>query len=131
MDNGSGNGLSVITLGRRGRRAVRLDEGFPEVVLDVVLVANQWVARDQAFRDAEGKVPPERAQEFYGAAWEFAAETLQLGPRAPELSLADALHFLKVITDEAQALRGFFEPASGGGPSSRGSTELTFSQEEG
>jgi hypothetical protein len=124
------NGEPVITLGRKGRRVVRLDEGFPEVTLDVVLLSNQWVARDAEFRDAEGKVDPGRARDFYDAAWQFAAEALQLGGRAAELSLADALHFLKVLTDEAQALKGFFEPASGGGPPSRASTELTFSAED-
>ncbi len=44
-----------------------------------------------------------------------------------KLSLAGALTFLKVITEEADRLRVFFEPKSPGGPSSRGNTELTFS----
>ena len=44
-----------------------------------------------------------------------------------KLSLAGALTFLKVITEEADRLRVFFEPKSAGGPSSRGNTELTFS----
>jgi hypothetical protein len=133
MSEGNGNGMGALVLGRHGMLRVQYSDEvdpatgqpkYPVVSLDVVHVANQWADVDRSLRDENGKVPPERLGDWNMACWQFAKEALQ----APDLSMADALHFQKVITDEGMKLRRFFEPASSEEPSSREGTELTFSE---
>ena len=103
----------VIKLGRKGKRKLQYDDGSPVVEVDVVACANQWALIDDGFRQ-EGEVPRERREEFYTAAWQFARGHLQV----EDISLADALHFLKVVTEEAEALQGFFAVKRPAAPSS-------------
>jgi hypothetical protein len=124
------NGERVITVGRRGRRKFRYDDdGAAAVELDVIEVNDAWMQIDREYRDGKtGAVAPERLPEMYDSARVFCAELLKLpktGEGSP--STADALHFLKLVTDEANALRPFFEPATPDEQSSRPRIELDFS----
>ncbi len=119
------NGIPVIRIGRKGRRLIAFGEGEPFEV-DVVGVANAYTDVVRAFHDDNGRVPPERNQELNGAALEFVK---QISGQA-DLSMAEALEFLKVITEEQEKLKGFFALKSEGAPPSPASSELIFSTEK-
>ena len=107
-----------------------------------------WGELDRQFRDEEGKIPPDKIHAVNTAAYQFVRD-LAVNLSYPEMSkdgekqraeysaklsremsVADALHFLKVIRDESDALLPFFRPKSETTQSSQESTELIFSTEK-
>jgi hypothetical protein len=116
------NGERIIPIGRKGFRLFALGDGEPKKV-DVVAVHGQWADIDAAFRDKEGNIPPDQVAAARQAAWAFARDVLE----APDISLAEAYEFLKLLTDEVNELQDFFVPKSRDGQSSREPTTVRFS----
>lgn len=123
MVENNGNGDGILRIGSHGKVKMRYDDSTEIVTIDVIHAWNSWAAIDEKFRDKDRMVPAEQAQEWNLAVYQFACEML----KAPEMSMTDAMHFLKVLREEADKLKVFFEIKSADEPSSRESTELTFS----
>ena len=121
----STNGARIIKIGAKGLLTFQLERDPPvgPFTIDVVHVYEQWRQIDRNFRDPEGQVAPLQQLEFSETAMRFFCEISQTSP----VTLAEAMHFLKLLADEVTALQDFFVPASRSAPSSPGSTELTFS----
>lgn len=121
----SENNGDVIRVGRKGRRSFAFGETGEPFSLDVIEVNNEWSQIDGDFRDAEGKVPRDKLPELHAALWRFVRDKA----KTEEITLAEAMEFMKCITEEAMRLKAFFtvksvekEPSS---PES--STTLNFS----
>ncbi len=122
------NGQRVIRIGRKGRRLFAFGEEGKPFEVDVVALHSEWVNVDRTFRDDKGDVPPERLLEMNRTALEFVvAVGQQVGVDLADISLAEALEFIKEITEEVHRLRGFFVPKFSEGPSSAESTQVNFS----
>lgn len=119
------NGKDILKVGRRGIRKLQYEDGCEVVELDVIHVSNQWAEIDASFRNDKGEVPLDKSQNYFAAQVGFVRELLKIDEKV-QVSIADALHFIKLITDETEALKPFFEPKTAAGPSSRSSTEVTF-----
>lgn len=119
-----GNGDGVIRIGRKGKKKIALGDGEPRD-LDIVDVSNRWSEIDRSFRDADFKIPSERIAEANEAAYAFVMGIFE----DASITRAEALEFLKIITEEAAKLSDFFTVKSGSvEPSSQESTTtLRFS----
>jgi|SRR6185312_3736117 len=125
MSEHNGNGQDILKVGKIGLRRFQYEESSEVVTVDVIHVSNLWTSIDRAFRDDKNEVPVEKLNDFYNAAVRFAAETLQVDEA--QMSKASALHFLKMMDDEAEALKPFFLPKSAVRPDLPEKTEVTFS----
>ncbi len=140
-----GNG--IIKFGGRGRRKFQIGEVVFEV--DVIAAHNRWIGIDRTFRNEDGSMPPAKLDEANEAALLFTRlliisavknvpfeeagkvnllESSELVACMKSLTIADALEFLKLLTDQGTELLPFFLPKSPGERSSPGSTgPLSFS----
>jgi hypothetical protein len=118
------NGTEIIKVGSRGLRKFQFDEESEIVILDVLHIATLWSEIDRSFRDDKGALVAGRTIEHMDKAVEFAAELLKV--EKDKLSKADAFHFLKLIDDEGEKLKPFFEPASAVRPSSSAGSDVTY-----
>ncbi len=119
----SANGVEVIRIGRKGKRSFALGDG-PPVEIDVVKTYNAWLDIDRSFRDEKGELPPLKRGELDLAAWQFTAALFH----TEDLTLAEALEFLKHVSVVTRELSAFFVLPTAAEPSSPESTELTFSE---
>lgn len=120
MSEANGNG--ILRIGRKGKRQIQIGDG-PVVEVDIVGVSNQWIEIDRGFRNDKGDVDAAQLAPRNTAGWNFVRQTMS----QPDLSLAEALEFLAVITKEGIALRSFFVVKSDDAPSSPASSELIYS----
>ncbi len=118
----SENGHQVIRIGRKGRQWYAIGDGEP-FEIDVVAVHGQWVEIDRQFRDDNGEMPAEQFPEANKCAWQFVHEL----SGTKDLTLAEALEFIRNITEEVLKLKDFFAVRSSEKQSSPESTELRFS----
>lgn len=123
--NGQANG-EIITIGRHGLRKMRYDESTEAVEIDVIHAANQWNEAIERFLDDKGEIKKEERAAYYDQAVQFARDMLKV-PAEVNITIASALHFLKVITDEGDALKPFFEPKSSAASSSAEKPEVIYS----
>jgi hypothetical protein len=121
-----GNGEAIIIVGKKGLKKFRYDENTPAVEIDVIHVGNQWATIDAPFRDESGKVPIEKYEVHMAAAVKFIRELLQI-PETENVSSASAMHFLKLLQDEAEALKPFFAPKSAEERSSPTNLDVRYS----
>lgn len=139
----SGNG--VIRIGKKGLRKFAFgdDDSAPIIEVDVVNVHDELVELDWKYRDAEGKLLPDKSREHRTARFEFVKglilETMKVASLekqhalkkvADDLTLAEALEFERYITEETARLKDFFAPATGNGQSPPGSSvgAVTYSE---
>lgn len=125
------NGRDILKVGRMGRRWFSFGDDEP-FELDVVVVYNQWTDIDAALRDDKGQMSRESMTQLNRAAFDFVRQIAGYPRQRPDgapsdLTLAEALAFLKMLTDEMEKLTSFFVPESRKGPSSPVSTELISS----
>ncbi len=128
MTESNGHSPKVFTIGRKGLARFQMadEDGKllgPPIELDVVAVQNLWAEIDRGFRDEKGEVPPERIAEMTQALWGFARQMLQ----CDTLTLTNANEFLKYFTEEGNRLARFFKIDLPDAPSSRASTDVTYS----
>ncbi len=124
----SENGHQVIRIGRKGRKLFAFGEEGKPFEVDVVALHSEWVNVDRTFRDEKGDVPSDRLLEMNKTALEFVmAVGRQVDVDLSDISLAEALEFIKEITEEVHKLKDFFVPKFSDAPSSPESTELRFS----
>lgn len=101
----------IIRIGTKGRKQFAFGDDEPFTV-DVIDVSNRWAAIDSEFRqlDSNGQlvVPPAQMLPLNDACWNFVREISGCG----NISKAEAIEFMKHITDEANALQDFFSPKS-------------------
>lgn len=127
MSEGNGNGDGVIRVERRGLRKFALGD-MPPKEIDVTHAYSEWCRVDRQYRGADGRVPPEKAAELNEMAIKFARDMLLDAGSQADVNLTEALTFLRLLTEEAEKLSGFFAPPTSGGPSSPGRTAVTFSE---
>ncbi len=120
-----GNGIPILNITRKGTATFQFEGGRPFKV-DLVLVANDWLEVDRAFRDDKGDVPNDRLRELNHAAWAFVNEFAKQSG-VENLTMTEALQFLAMMNAEAEKLKVFFAPASPEQPSSRENITLTLS----
>lgn len=111
-----GNGDGIIVVGKKGLRKFRYDDKTPPVEIDVLLVSNKWYEIEQLFT-VDNTIPVENYERRFNAAVDFVKEILQI-PEQENVSYTSAMHFIKLLNDEAEGLKSFFEPKSGAGRSS-------------
>jgi hypothetical protein len=105
-----GNGDGVIRIGRKGTIKVALGDGEP-FEFDAIAAQNQWRKIDDGFRNEEGEIIPERRDDYYYAVVDFAtamSKTEKCPDGTPNITLAEGLEFLKVVTVECNRLKDFF-----------------------
>lgn len=129
MTSGNGDDMPHFVLGKRGRICVQYAKGFPEKILDVMVLSNQWHDIDRSFRDENNQVPADRVGDLQTAALSWFQRVLEV-PDDAGATWAEANHLIALITAESRKLQDFFESVSGIAPVSRASTELTFSDQE-
>src|SRR5258708_4515331 len=98
------NGEPILKIGRKGRLKIAVGDGAP-VEIDVIGVQSAWLEIDRMFKDGSGKVPPEKWNQLNQEIWNFARGILQV----EDMSLTEALEFMRIVTEKAVELRGFFE----------------------
>lgn len=101
QDNG------VIRIGTKGRKKFAFGDGQPFLV-DVVDLSNKWAAIDTAYREPDGTVAPSKMLALNNDLWNFVREETGV----MDISKAEAIEFMKHVTDEATALSDFFVPKS-------------------
>lgn len=123
----NGNGKppegEILFIGRKGLKWFALSRETEPVQLDVILVNNAWIDLHRSFCNDKGVVPAEQVEQLNQATLQFAMSALG----ADDVNLAEALHFINLLGQEAKKLAVFFGDESSDEPSSRESTELTFS----
>jgi hypothetical protein len=135
-----GNGVverPVIRIGRKGKMRVAIGETGEPFEFDVIVTSQQWWDMDGTFRDEDGKLPRDKWLAHRYAAWAFVMELSGArkgtdgkwsGGKCPDLTVAEALEFLKHLDAEVDRLQSFFERASKDEPSSpESTTTLHFS----
>lgn len=123
-----GNGSSgILKIGERGRLKCQFGDR-PLFEVDVIALHSSFNALQASFRDAEGKIAAERAQELNQEIWRFVLAASAGTIDEKDLSLSMALEFLKGISEEAQRLSDFFLPRSSAKPSSAERTTAIFSE---
>lgn len=121
----SENGRKIFKIGGKiGTRTFQFDDASPKVDLDVIHVSNQWFEIDAQFRNPDGKIDESRLMARADEAVRFAQELLQ----AKEMDKASAFHFIKLIDDEVEALKPFFEPKSAAKRDSPENSKVIFSE---
>ena len=143
MADGSSNGQGsgVIKIGRMGKRKLQFEGSDIVFELDVIRTGNRWAEIDGKFpHDPNGRITPEHLDAVTLQAIAFVQEIIvgsvgadrqaEVATLAQSISGADAFHFIKLITDEAEELKPFFTPKSAAARSSPESTEVTFSTEK-
>jgi hypothetical protein len=129
VSQGNGNKAGPLRLGRHGKKVMQYDEGYEEVLVDLVAVANELSLIDRQFI-LPGETPaldPERLQERTAALTAFARAVLKVPEEDAHFSAADALHFQTLILEEATKLRPLFERSSSGESPSPGRSRVTYS----
>jgi hypothetical protein len=123
MSPSSENGIPILKIGRKGKMRLAFGDGQP-FEIDVIGVNAAWSAIDNQFRDDKGQIPREKLAELHSEAWNFVRGL----SKQDDLSLAEALEFLRVITEEGEKLKGFFEIKSSAKPSSPERTTAIYSE---
>ncbi len=116
-----GNGDGIIRIGRKGKQKFCFGDS-PAFEVDIIHVANQWAQVDRSFRDEKGVIVADTLSKFNEAALEFVKQIAA----QPDLTLSEALEFLKHITLEGEKLRLFFDPKPADGSFSGKNAELVF-----
>jgi len=118
------NGDGIIKIGSKSKRKFQVP-GLAVFECDVIDVQNQWREIDAGFRDSEGGLPVENIRPLQQAALMlFLAVT---GYDEGSVENAQALEFLKHISEIGDELHHFFVPKLSEKPSSPQATELRFS----
>ena len=129
----------ILRIGRRGKVKFAFGEegepGSEAFFVDIVKVLDAWIDVDWQLRDAEGKLPADKNEEYGQNKHEFAQRIVteayaaqHAGKVPPELTRAEASEFLAYVSQEASKLRGFLPKPSETAQSSPKHMELTFSQ---
>ena len=109
----SGNGQTVIRIGRKGKRLFALGDG-EQFEVDVVLAYNQWVDLYRSCQNEKGEVSPDSQAKVNALAAQFVIEL----SGTQDLTMAEVLEFLAVLHTEVVALQGFLEVTLPGVPAS-------------
>jgi hypothetical protein len=130
MPEGSINGREIIRTKSKGNKWFAVGEEGEAFKLDVIATSNQWLDISRSFENESGVVPADKLMDLNRACWKFVKD-LATDPDgkclAPDISLAEALEFMRLLIDESEKLRSFFERKPSREPSLPESTELTFS----
>lgn len=116
----------VIKIDRRGMVKFALGDGDP-VELDAVAVYDQWWEIDRNFRDESGEVPKEHLAERSMAMWRFVSGIFNPPEGGPKLTMTEVLSFMKLLAQEVDRLRGFFDDSTSEEASSPESSDRTSS----
>lgn len=123
---------TVIRVGRKGLRTFAFGDGA-EFTIDVVVTYNRYLDMRRLFAGDDDRIPPERQAELSRSAWDFVGQVARDSSGNPQyfgsddLTMAEAMEFIKYLTQEVIGLQSFFEVKSAEKQSSPESTELRFS----
>jgi hypothetical protein len=137
------NGDGIIKVGRRGIRKFEFGDeaGSVTIELDVIGVWDEWVEIDHSFRDEKGVILKDRLVERNTRCRTWVQGMIEAAGGvtnaedashvAQHLSLTDALTFMKLLCEEVEKLKVFFERSTGEKPSSgvsSGDARVTYEQ---
>lgn len=129
----------VLKVHKRGRAKFQFGDDEPVIELDVIEVYDQWVEVLWALRDAEGKLPNDKVNEYGKNRQDFVQAVVNTAygliaekPPIPNVSRAEAEQFIKLVEEAAEELRNFTSPKKDAPSSAPASTapaeEIRFSQ---
>jgi hypothetical protein len=114
----------VLRIGRKGRMKFAFGEAAP-FEIDVVQVYNQWVVLRAQFENEKGEIDEPNMQACNESTMRWVSQMASV----PDITLAECLEFIHLISQEKDKLALFFAPKSQGAPGSPANTELRFSTE--
>lgn len=116
--------MSVIRVGRKGLKKFAFGEDGEPFEVDVVVVFQEWIEKDEEHRDDDGKI--KSMHEYHQAAVDFAQQL----SGSTDLTRAEALEFIARLKDAYKELADFFQPKKREKPELQSTSELTFLTEE-